>query len=82
MIALPRIAFRTGLLAWAHLLPTMLFRIELASSPKASPLFLAATGPRIRWTPDRDEASTFVSIDAAWDAVVAEQLADVVRVTR
>lgn len=81
MTAPPRIAFRSGLLAWAHYLPTIMFRIEFASSSSAAPLFFTTSGHRIRWTPNRDDAATFVSIDAAWDAVVAEQLAVVVRVT-
>lgn len=82
MLAPPPIAFRSGLFAWAHYLPTIMFRIELASSSSAAPLFFALAGSRVRWTPDRAEAATFASIDAAWDAVVAERLAEIVRVTR
>ncbi len=82
MSTVPPVAFRTGLLAWAHLLPAMLFRVELASSSRDAPLFLDMSGGRMRCTPDRASAATFISIDAAWDAVVAEQLADIVRVTR
>jgi hypothetical protein len=78
--ALPRIAFRTGLLAWTHFRSADMFRIELASSSWAAPLFLALVGGRIRWTPDRAAAVTFKNQDAAWDAVVAEQLADIVRI--
>ena len=82
MIVPPPIAFQTGLLAWAHYRPAMPFRIELASSSADAPLFFATSGDRIRWTPDRESAATFITLDAAWDAVVAEQIADVVRVTR
>ena len=82
MIVPPPIAFRTGLMAWSHYRPAMLFRVELASSSADAPLFLISSGDRIRWTPDHENAATFLSIDAAWDAIVAEQLNDIVRVTR
>ncbi|UMY19117.1 hypothetical protein MMB17_07410 [Methylobacterium organophilum] len=67
----PRIAFRSGLTGWA---------IELASSSREAPLFLAAQSTRIRWVPARDDAELFASAAKAWDHVFAEQLPVAVRV--
>lgn len=57
----------------------MVYRIELASSVDAAPLFAARTGTRFVWTPERDQALTFNASAQAWDFVVAQSL-PVVRV--
>lgn len=58
---------------------TQPYRIELASSADAAPLFAALAGTRLVWTPERDEAVSFRSDARAWDFVVAYGL-PVVRV--
>ena len=79
-MTVPAIAFRAGLTTWTHLAAGPRYRIELASSSREAPLFFALTGDRIRWTPERKDAETFVTADAAWDRVFAERLTDSVRV--
>ena len=70
----PAIAFRAGLTAWQHMIAGPRHRIELGSSSSEAPLFLALDGDRTRWSPDRDEAETFLTADAAWDFVHAHCL--------
>ncbi|MBB5765681.1 hypothetical protein ABEV34_06885 [Methylorubrum rhodesianum] len=57
----PPIAFQSGLTAWQHVAAGPRHRIELGSSSAC-------------WTPDRDEAATFLTADAAWDHVFADCL--------
>lgn len=73
-MTIPPIAFQAGLTAWLHVGAGPRHRIELGSSSREAPLFYALDGARYRWTPDRDEAVTFVTADAAWDHVFAEHL--------
>lgn len=58
---------------------TQRYRIELASSADAAPLFASLTGTRLVWTPHRDVAVSFRSVAAAWDFAFACEL-PVVRV--
>lgn len=58
---------------------TQRYRIELASSLDAAPLFASLAGTRLVWTPERGEALTFGASAQAWDFAFAQAL-PVVRV--
>ncbi len=54
----------------------MTWRIELASSPDTSPLFLTRMGDRIAWVPEPALAARFDDDEAAWRFVAMNVRSD------